>query len=73
MSLININSIIVIESLGNERQTGQELYHDIIKPFEYKLNGFKTEHHKVYKKGELNSVLQRIIYLGVIDKLVAIF
>jgi len=54
----DINHIIVIESLLNERETGTELYNDIIiRNIDYRKSNITTKLHKVNTKEEFKNLL----------------
>lgn len=55
----DFNKIYVIESLGSNEKTGQELYNSVIRWFE-DHRGIRTEFNQVENKEELISVLEQI-------------
>lgn len=54
----DINHIVVIESLKNERETGTELYHDIItRSIEFRKSNITHKIYKVHTRPEFENVL----------------
>lgn len=63
MSDIKINSIFVIESLSQEKKTGEELFHDIISKFEYFSEGFQSKYISVSNRKEFFQLIEQIVSL----------
>lgn len=61
MYLFRFNKIYVIESLQDERQTGQELYDDIINRRSYNQSALDTEYVQVLSLEDWSFTIKRII------------
>lgn len=60
---VRFNSIYVVESLPDgDLRTGRELFEQILKPAEFKLDGLVVEHHFVETREEFVGCLKRIAY-----------
>ena len=61
MDFFRFNKIYVVESLQDERQTGKELYDDIIKRRSYCHSNLATEFVEVLSLEDWNNTIERIV------------
>ena len=54
------NKAYVIESLGNERKTGKELYDDLLRWQSYKIKGFEAEIFQPVTKADFFDTIEQI-------------